>query len=316
MEQEITDVKIQNMIESRSDKFLDALPRGVDHKRFIGAAKIAILGNKDVLAMCRKFPSEMIFELIKCATDGLIPDKRQAAIVPFKGKPVYMPMVAGLKLLAEGNNQIRKIDDPALVYSNDYFHYEGGDNEILNHNPDPFATLEDRGTLRGGYCIAYMIDGTVRRLTMSIEAINKRRDASASKNGPWKTWYEEMCKKTILRNLCKSIPTSVDLSSVFNNDATMQDITPRIAATNLNERPSLEDYSEDNPVTVPDIEMYEVCDQHGEIHDSAMVFADAVESYRLFLNACKNDEEIQALDEHNADLLADMKNAQTQANKD
>jgi recombination protein RecT len=186
---------------------------------------VAILSSPDIYNLFCANPHHALGQLAKCAMDGLLPDGRQAAIVPFKGKPMYIPMADGMRLRAEANNDISHIDEPKLVYKADKFEYESGDNERLLHVPDVF--LDDRGALLGGYCIAHLTNGGIRRCVMTVAEINKRRDASASKNGPWRHWYEEMAKKTILKKMCKTIPSSVDLSSLFNReDENMADITP------------------------------------------------------------------------------------------
>ena len=52
---------------------------------------------------------------------------------------------------------------------------------------------------------------------MSLEEVEKRRIASANQRDPqkptgiWEKWYDEMAKKTVIRNLCKRLPMSSEM---------------------------------------------------------------------------------------------------------
>ena len=67
-----------------------------------------------------------------------------------------------------------------VVYENDHFTYELGDNERLEHIP----VLRDRGEPIAAYAIAIFKDGYREREVMTVEDINKVRDCAPSKNGP------------------------------------------------------------------------------------------------------------------------------------
>lgn len=90
-----------------------------------------------------------------------------------------------------------------LVYENDEFVWNGP-NENPTHKADPFST--DRGAIKGGYCIAKLPDDSVMIEVMSIAEIQKVQATSKAQSGPWKTWFEEMAKKTIIKRASKSWP--------------------------------------------------------------------------------------------------------------
>lgn len=93
-----------------------------------------------------------------------------------------------------------------LVYEKDQFQYKGPA-EKPAHIADPFD--DDRGALRGAYCLAELPNGGFLVETMSIKEMNKIRDRSeAYKNGvgPWVDWEEQMRLKTVVKRASKWWP--------------------------------------------------------------------------------------------------------------
>ena len=55
--------------------------------------------------------------------------------------------------------------------------------------------------------------------------INKVRSVSRSKSGGiWDTWKEEMWRKTVIRRICKYLPSSTELDRVFESDNKLFDL--------------------------------------------------------------------------------------------
>lgn len=292
--------QLQTSIEARQNYFEETLPRAIPATKFIAAAKTAIFSNDYIAKLALTDHAGVISELSKCAMDGLVPDGRQAAIVPFKGKAVYMPMAHGLKLIAESNDSVSKIDIPVLVYSNDHFEYESGDYERIIHKPDPFASKEARGDLVGCYCVAHMKDGALRRCIMGIDDIHKRRDASSAKNGPWNgPFYEEMVKKTVLKKLCKSIPSTVDLSAAFKREEDLEDMKPgeMVGAP----KPKTEDYT---PPEADDT--VEIADHNGEVTSVTADPKSITEEIVEAINNCPVDAAKEQVIKNNLELIATL----------
>lgn len=78
--------------------------------------------------------------------------------------------------------------------------------------------------------------GNVFYSMLSIKDINKRRDFSlskikpeAQKHSPWVNWYEEMCSKTVIKSLIKTITCNDELYKVVHEEEMKElDITPVI----------------------------------------------------------------------------------------
>lgn len=149
---------------------------------------------------------------VNAAKDGLLPDSREGALVPFKGKVQWMPMVAGIiKRLGESGIGI----NAQVVFTNDVFEQELGDDARIVHRAPPLG--QDRGEPRGVYAIARDIKTgrVLDREVMDMDQIAQVRDVSRSKDdGPWVNWPGEMARKTVIRRLAKRLP--ITDSSVFD----------------------------------------------------------------------------------------------------
>ena len=108
------------------------------------------------------------------------------------------------------------------VYENDYFEYEYGLEPKLIHRP----AYADRGevtyfyglfrTVNGGYGFSVM-----SKLDMDAFAktYSKAFDSSYS---PWKTNYEEMAKKTVVKQVLKYAPIKTDLQRALTADESIK----------------------------------------------------------------------------------------------
>src|SRR3546814_9174090 len=77
--------------------------RSIPVEKFHRVAVTAISSNPDLLNVDR---TSLFGALMKAAQDGLLPDGREGAIVPFKGKASWMPMVAGIMKKVRNSGEI------------------------------------------------------------------------------------------------------------------------------------------------------------------------------------------------------------------
>ncbi len=136
------------------------------------------------------------------------------------------------------------------VYENDEFEYELGLNADLKHKPSD----SDRGEFKGAYAVAHFKDGGYQFEYMPKSEIEKRKSRSKAANSnysPWKTDYEEMAKKTVIRHMWKYLPVSVEMQQLVATDEgtgrNIKDVTPE----------------EDNFVEMPEL-IYDVPNEDGE----------------------------------------------------
>ena len=213
-----------------------ALPSNVSLDAFRNAAIVAVQDNPAILN-CE--PGSVFRSLRKCAGAGLIPDGREAAIVPFKGVAQFMPMVHGLRKIARNSGEISSLWDE-IVYRGETLGVtiEDGERRFTHRNEDgsPLDAMNRGGEPVGAYAVAKLKDGTIEFLPMTKAQIEKRRMAGASQRGKpqpdgvWKDWYEEKCRVTVTKALCNKLPLSAeDVRRIMADEDTdeARDVTPQ-----------------------------------------------------------------------------------------
>ncbi|ESW92677.1 recombinase RecT [Mesorhizobium sp. LSJC280B00] len=194
------------------------MPAHIPVERFMRVVMTAIQNNPDLLKVSRH---SLFNSAMKAAQDGLLPDSREGAIVPYKDQAQWMPMIGGVRKKARNSGEIATWDVHA-VHENDDFDFELGDNPFIRHKP----TLGDPGKLIAVYSIATLKSGEISRDVMSVNAVEKIRTKSRGKNTPWNDpiFYDEMAKKTVARRHSKVLPMSSDLDDLMRRDDGLYDI--------------------------------------------------------------------------------------------
>lgn len=174
-----------------------ALPDNVSPRRFVRIAATALLENP---SLAKEIDHDSIFAaLLKSAADGLLPDGREAALVAFKKKAVYLPMIGGYRKIAADHGWTL---ETAVVREGDRFEYELGVAPHLVHRPSPSGEK-----MSHAYAIARKTGEPTLFEVMSAEEIEKVRKTSRAKDsGPWVEWPERMYEKTVGRRLFKKLP--------------------------------------------------------------------------------------------------------------
>jgi recombination protein RecT len=188
-------------------KISQALLQGVDESRFLRTALTAIENTPSLLDADR---ASLYTAVIRAAQDGLLPDRREGALVAFEGKDgrkmvQWMPMFFGLR---KRLHKCGILLEAQVVYEHDEFSVELGDQPRIVHRP---KLTGDRGAMICAYAIATTTDGQKLREIMTadeIEAVHKQSRAADSLM--WKAFTAEAWRKTVGRRLCKAIPALDD----------------------------------------------------------------------------------------------------------
>lgn len=192
---------------------------------------VAIQNNPDLLECS---PESIRREIAKCATDGLMPDNKEAAMIPYKREAQYQPMVMGIiKRVKELGGVFSIVCN--LVHEHDEFVLDEADPDTLSHKSDPFS--KNRGPVVGGYAIFRDDRKRVLHLeTMSLEDFERVRKASKAPNSPaWNNWWEEMCRKAVLRRGSKYITLNNDkIRTLIERQDAMFDFGQPAARERLN----------------------------------------------------------------------------------
>lgn len=202
------------------------LPAHVTVDKFKRITANAIVTTPQLRQAMQENSGNVISELVKCATDGLVPDGREAALVPFNtdnGKMVtYMPMRQGVVKLIRQYPGVAGVRT-RVVYENEEFRIEGGDREVYVHTP---LVTGDRGQPIGVYAMIDWESGYTDREFMRADEIRKVQSvAKGTGKAIWGGKFgEEMWRKTVLKRLAKSINLSPEINQVLDRDNALYDM--------------------------------------------------------------------------------------------
>ena len=146
--------------------------------------------------------------LLAAMNSGLVPDGKEAALVPYKGKATLIPMIEGrLKLAQQATKGL--VVRTMSVYQGDEWDYAEGLHARLDHVPNPSASNADKDLI---YVYATArIPGALdpQYDVMSRATVDRYRAFSARPDKPpWSTHFEEMAKNSVLKRLLKRLPKS------------------------------------------------------------------------------------------------------------
>lgn len=200
----------------------------------------SLWGSKDAveklyIAVCYALSQNL--ELVKCSKEsitncmmqssytGLYPGALQECdYVPYKGKATFIPRYGGLVKLAT-NTGLYGGFSANVVYEKDEFEYEEGTSPVLRHRKFLGAHIH-----RGERVCVYAVckdksSGEPIFVVLPIdevEDIKRRSRASGSSFSPWNNDsefdYDEMCKKTALKRLCKLLSKTPQLARAVDAD--------------------------------------------------------------------------------------------------
>lgn len=210
-------------------QFAMVLPPHVTQERFVRVVITAMQKNADLM-LCER--ASVFGAAMAAAQDGLLPDGREGAIVKFGNKAAWMPMVKGILKTVRNSGELSSIA-AEVIYEEDKFRYwVDADGQHVEHEPALF--VEDRGIILGAYALAKTKDGDIYVEAMTKAQIEKVRSVSRAKDsGPWREWWEEMAKKTVIRRLAKRLPSSTDLEQVLERDNDLYDLNQQPATPAL-----------------------------------------------------------------------------------
>lgn len=214
-----------------------ALPAHMTPERVVRIALTAISTNPE-LSKCT--PQSFMGSLFVLAQLGLEPIAGRAYLLPFNNRRKIgnewrsipeVQAVIGYKGYVElfYRHDAALAIDMQTVYEQDEFSYEYGTNASIKHRP----AMKDRGKAVGYYAIAKLRGGASIFRYMSIdEAMEHGKKHSKTfdqKSGqfyassPWAKEQDAMCMKTVLLQLSKMLPLSVELQRAIAVDETSRD---------------------------------------------------------------------------------------------
>ena len=224
--------------EKLTDKLItveSALPKDFNRERFVQNC-IAVMNETPALAKIN--PAMTIQGLLKGAYLGLDFLNRECYLIPYGTSVQFQTDYKG-EVKFTKKYSIRKIQDiyAKVVRKGDEFVEEIRDGKpSIDFKPLPFNDDE----IIGAFAVVLYKDGGMSYEVMSVKDIQAVRNnySKASQSKAWKNSFDEMCKKTVLRRLCKHIETdfeSVEAHSAWDEGSGMDFATPVTPVNNKDE---------------------------------------------------------------------------------
>jgi recombination protein RecT len=231
-------VTFRHQLEQRLDSLTESLPPHITPGYYKGVIMRAVMADPGLLAADRV----SLFEAcLAAANDGLLPDKREGALVIYNtkikenGKDIWikkvtwMPMIRGI-LTKLYNTGLVKSATVGLVYEGD--HFRAWTDDTGEHLEYEAGDKQNRDVVRRIFAQVVMKDGGTFVEEMWPADVEKIKAKSKSQDsGPWIDWWDEMAKKSVFRRLSKRLPMSREIMPILERDDALYDLNlkPAIA---------------------------------------------------------------------------------------
>jgi recombination protein RecT len=215
---------MQNYVKSMEKEIAKALPAVITPERFTRMVLSAISTNEK-LGSCT--PTSFMGAMMQAAQLGVEPNTPlgQAYIIPYENRGTleaqFQLGYKGLIDLAYRSGEVELIQ-AHVVHENDRFEVSYGLEPKLVHVP----AMKDRGEAVSVYAMFKTKSGGYGFEVMSMDDIkihaSKYSKGFASNYSPWKTNFEEMAKKTVLKRCLKYAPLKSDFVRAVVQDETIK----------------------------------------------------------------------------------------------
>lgn len=210
---------MQQMMKAMAKEIEAALPSMVSSERFQRVALTAFSANP---ALQKCDPKSFIAAMMQSAQLGLEPNTPlgQAYLIPYGTNVQFQVGYKGMLELAQRSGKIKTIYAHE-VRENDEFDIDYGLEQSLKHKP---LLKGDRGDVIGYYAVYHTIDGGFSFVFMTKEEVNKfaQKKSKTFNNGPWKTDFDAMAKKTVIKQLLKYAPISIEIQQAIVADTSVK----------------------------------------------------------------------------------------------
>lgn len=214
---------VVDLVQSMQKQFEIALPKHINSERFVRIAITSIRQNPK-LAKCSQ--ESLLGALMTSAQLGLEPGiLGQAYLIPYGNNVQFQIGYKGMIELLRRSGQLSDIY-ACEIHENDDFQITLGLHRDIKHN---INFNEDRGEVVGYYAVAVLKDGANSFEFMTKKQVEEHRDkfSKTANTGPWKTDFDEMAKKTVIKKLLKYLPVSVEwLENVSKDEKVLTVATP------------------------------------------------------------------------------------------
>jgi recombination protein RecT len=217
---------IYDMINKMKPQLERALPEHIKPDRMARMALTAVRNNHK---LGQSEATSLLGAIMTAGQLGLEPNTPlgQCYIIPYNSKngmqAQFQMGYKGLVELAHRSGQYRQIYAMSVDEA-DEFDYSYGLNMTLNHTPADKPT----GNIVYYYAVYHLVNDGYGFKVWSrekVEAHGKRYSKSYT-NGPWQTNFDQMAQKTVLIDLLRYAPKSVELSTAMSRENMTVNVNP------------------------------------------------------------------------------------------
>lgn len=215
---------MQAYIKAMEPAIKKALPSVITQERFTRMV-LSALSSTPKLADCS--PQSFLAAMMTAAQLGVEPNTAlgQAYLLPYRNhgqmECQFQLGYKGLIDLAYRSGEVSVIQ-AHTVYENDVFEYELGMDPKLRHVP----AKADRGEAVAYYAMFKTKDGGYGFEVMSVDDVQRHAQRYSKSYGsgssPWRSNFDEMAKKTVLKRALKYAPLKSDFVRGVAQDETIK----------------------------------------------------------------------------------------------
>jgi recombination protein RecT len=206
------------MVQAMRPELARALPRGMDADRM---ARLALTVLRTTPTLADSTPQSFLGALMTAASLGLEPGVNgEAYLVPYKDRrngTVECQLIVGYQGYAKlfWQNPLARHIDAQAVYEADEFDYGYGTEPFLRHKP---ARSSERGAVIYYYAVATLSTGGSAFVVLTPDEVKKLRRGKVGTSGDIADPQRWMERKTVLRQLVKTLPRSTQLNAAMVAD--------------------------------------------------------------------------------------------------
>ena len=201
-------VEVHRGITESLEKQIAALPSDLNKQRFVQNCMTVLQDGQADFSKCQ--PATVVRTLLKGAFLGLDFFSGECYAIPYGDKCQFQTDYKGNIKLAKkySSNPIKDIYAKVVREGDEFEEVIENGQQKINFRPKTF----NDGEIIGAFAVCLYKDGSMIYDTMSKAEIEHTRQAfsKAANSKAWKDSYGEMCKKTVLRRLCKLIDLNFD----------------------------------------------------------------------------------------------------------
>lgn len=210
---------MKQMLDKMKSEIAAALPSMVSSERFQRVALTAF-SNNPKLQDCE--PVSFIAAMMESAQLGLEPNTPlgQAYLIPYGNKVQFQIGYKGLLELAQRSGKIKTLYAHE-VRENDVFDIDYGLEQKLTHKP---LLKGNRGEVIGYYAVYHLDTGGHSFVFMTHDEVmdHAKKFSKTFRNGPWQSDFDAMAKKTVIKQLLKYAPLSIEMQRAVAGDETVK----------------------------------------------------------------------------------------------